>query len=128
MKDNEKEDMLLRDFFLQASQTEIADEGFSRRVMSRIDPISQRRTRIASRVWTAACCLAAILLMPWTEMASQAKSGIVALICRFPLMAENIIEYVCHNQTAMTCIVSAPWAATAAVAAWCLTRYRKSLL
>lgn len=128
MKDNEKEDMLLRDFFLEASHTEIADEGFSQHVMSRIDPISQRRMRIASRVWTAACCIAAIVLMPWTEMASQAKSGIMAFICRFPLMAGNIIEYICHDQTAISCIVSAPWAATAAVAAWCMARYRKSPL
>lgn len=127
MKDN-NDDMLLKNFFSQASQTEITDEGFSRRVMSRIDPISQRRMRIASRIWTVACCIAAILLMPWTEMGNQTKSGIMAFICRFPLIAENAIEYVCHNQTAMTCIVSAPWAATAAVAAWCLTRYRKNSL
>lgn len=125
MKDN-NDDILLRDFFSQASQTEIADDGFSNRVMSRIDPISLRRSRIASRVWTAACWVAAILLMPWAEMANQAKSAIMAFICRFPMIAENAILNVCHDPAAMTYIASAPIAATSAVVVWCLVRYRNT--
>lgn len=50
---------LIDDFFAPYSNTEIADNGFSRRVMRRLPAPGAARL---GRVWTAACVAAAIAL------------------------------------------------------------------
>jgi len=49
----DKDDILIGEFFEQASKQEIADNGFSERVMSRITP----RPNWAYRMWTAVCLI-----------------------------------------------------------------------
>lgn len=54
MTDNDE--ILIGKFFEQASKQEIADNGFSKRVMRRISP----RPNWAYRLWTAACLVAIV--------------------------------------------------------------------
>lgn len=50
----DKNDMLLDEFFSHARQTEIPDNGFSDSVMQSIDALGDKRL---SRIWTAVCTL-----------------------------------------------------------------------
>lgn len=50
----DKNDMLLDEFFSHARQTEIPDNGFSDSVMQSIDALGDKRL---SRIWTAVCSL-----------------------------------------------------------------------
>ena len=50
----DKNDMLLDEFFSHARQAEIPDEGFSDSVMQSIDALGDKRL---SRIWTAVCTL-----------------------------------------------------------------------
>lgn len=51
-------DQLLQQFFSEAARQEIADNGFSRRVMSRLPS----RINWFTRIWTACCVLIAVVL------------------------------------------------------------------
>jgi hypothetical protein len=59
----ETDDELLRKFFAD-NKHEIADNGFSRRVMRRLPA---RRTRLLWHVWSAFCCTLALLLFVWLD-------------------------------------------------------------
>lgn len=50
----DKNDILLDEFFSHARQAEIPDEGFSESVMQSIDALGDKRL---SRIWTAVCTL-----------------------------------------------------------------------
>lgn len=54
----EMNDKLLKDFFSEHKQEEIADNGFSRRVMKNLPDRSLR----ISRIWTACCGAIALIL------------------------------------------------------------------
>ncbi len=64
----DKNDMLLDEFFSHARQAEIPDEGFSDSVMQSIDALGDKRL---SRIWTAVC----ILLGAAFVIFSAAKAG-----------------------------------------------------
>lgn len=53
----DKNDMLLDEFFSHARQTEIPDNGFSDSVMQSIDALGDKRLERLSRIWTAVCTL-----------------------------------------------------------------------
>lgn len=50
----DRDDILLKAFFQQAAQQQIADEGFTERVMQRL-PRSEYNLRRFNRLWTAFC-------------------------------------------------------------------------
>ncbi len=60
---HEADEQLLRHFFASSPQ-EIADDGFTRRVMQQLPDnlLRVRRMRRLSRLWTATCCSVALLL------------------------------------------------------------------
>lgn len=54
---NEDNDLLIKQFFQQAAQQQIADNGFTERVMQRLPQhtsLAARRT-LLTRLWTASC-------------------------------------------------------------------------
>lgn len=53
----DRDELLVRKFF-EENKVELADDGFSQRVMRRLPD----RTRRLSRIWTAVCTLAGILM------------------------------------------------------------------
>lgn len=119
MEDNNG-NRLLKDFFCEASKAEIADNGFSRRVMRDVDIICQRRMKTASRLWTAVCAVAAIALMPWGNMAEQARGYIMSLLGKTSAMAASAMQFAAHDQVMTLCLIATPLAASLTVAAWCL--------
>lgn len=67
--ENDNDDLLNR-FLSQVSQTEIADNGFSDRVMGRIEPISEKRMKRLSWLWTAVCTVSGIVMLVRSGMVS----------------------------------------------------------
>ena len=59
MEDNK--DILLNNLFAEAAKTEIADNGFSRKVMRRLPSRAERM----SRIWTCVCTMAAVVLLTY---------------------------------------------------------------
>lgn len=63
----EDNDLLLRQFFSEAAQQKIEDNGFTERVMQRLETShkaqsSKLKVQIFTRLWTAFCILVAFLL------------------------------------------------------------------
>lgn len=54
---DKNDDILVRKFFSD-NRIEVCDDGFSKRVMRRLP----NRTRCISRIWTAVCCVAGLLI------------------------------------------------------------------
>ena len=68
---NEADDLLLQQFFSEASQQQIADDGFSRRVMQHLPS----RINWFTRLWNAFCILVFVVLFVafdgWSMLAVQ---------------------------------------------------------
>ena len=65
---NENDNILIEQFFQQAARQQIEDNGFSERVMERIEELrSPYRTVILSTVWTLFCIAVAVLLFFWLQ-------------------------------------------------------------
>ena len=65
---NENDNRLIEQFFQQAARQQIEDNGFSERVMERIEELrSPYRTVILSTVWTLFCIVVAVLLFFWLQ-------------------------------------------------------------
>lgn len=75
MEDNK--DILLDKLFAEAAKTEIADNGFSRRVMRRL-PL---RAEKYSRIWTAICTSAAIILLTYFKAWNYLLDGAINVVC-----------------------------------------------
>ncbi len=61
---NEDNDLLIKQFFQQAAQQQIADNGFTERVMQRLPQhtsLAARRT-LLTRLWTASCIVVFAML------------------------------------------------------------------
>ena len=85
------DDLLLEQFFRAASAEQLADDGFSRRVMARLP---ERQTRL-SRIWTAACVAAAVALFTATGGWQQAAEGIARLLTTVPTMTQLLQLMLC---------------------------------
>lgn len=59
MEDNK--DILLNQLFAEAANTEIADNGFTRKVMRQLPS----RAELYNRIWTFACVIVAIFLLTY---------------------------------------------------------------
>lgn len=67
-----KDEQLLQQFFIEASQQTIADNGFSERVMRRLP----NRANWFNRVWTLGCILIAIALLLMSDAITIAMTNI----------------------------------------------------
>ena len=95
---NENDNKLLEQFFLEASQQEIADNGFSERVMEQL-PQRQRSSRIfnvLSHLWTVFCVVFAVVVF----VLSQGWNTLVSYI----MVALSHVEVFIH----MLPVYSAP--------------------
>lgn len=59
----EDKDKTIIDFFQTAANAEIPDNGFSSRVMERIEAADNKRIVIMSRIWSAVCAAIAIIFI-----------------------------------------------------------------
>ncbi len=64
---NEDNELLLKQFFSEASQQQIADDGFSQRVMQRLPS----RINWFTRLWNIACILIFAILFVWFDGMQQ---------------------------------------------------------
>ena len=58
----DKDDILIEDFFKQAAQQQIEDNGFTERVMQSLPDTQMETVRRLSRLWTVFCVLSGVLL------------------------------------------------------------------
>ncbi len=58
----DKHDRLIEDFFKQAAQQQIEDNGFTERVMQSLPDTQMETVRRLSRLWTVFCVLSGVLL------------------------------------------------------------------
>ena len=56
----DKSDILLKQFFAEASQQQIADDGFTERVMARLPERRACGVQCLARMWTLFCLLVAV--------------------------------------------------------------------
>ena len=58
----DKDNIMIEEFFKQAAQQQIEDNGFTERVMMNLPETSQERVRRLSRLWTLFCGVVGIVL------------------------------------------------------------------
>ena len=58
----DKDNIMIEDFFKQAAQQQIEDNGFTERVMMNLPETSQERVRRLSRLWTIFCGIVGVVL------------------------------------------------------------------
>lgn len=75
MEDNK--DILLNNLFAEAAKTEIADNGFSRKVMRRLPSRAERM----SRIWTFVCTMAAVVLLTYFKAWNYIFDWAVNVVC-----------------------------------------------
>ena len=137
MKDNSNNngftDRTLEEFFAPARNMEIADEGFSRSVSSRLAEVQDRRIVIVSRLWTAVCAVACIIFL-WLSGAFDFALGVIdslslsALLSWILNMGNNIVRAICtpilHQELplAQALFMTLPMALALAFAAWSIKK------
>ena len=75
MEDNK--DILLKNLFAGAAKTEIAGNGFSRKVMRRLPSRAERM----SRIWTCVCTMAAVVLLTYFKAWNYIFDWAVNVVC-----------------------------------------------
>ena len=75
--DMEDKDILLNNLFAEAAKTEIADNGFSRKVMRRLPSRAERM----SRIWTCVCTMAAVVLRTYFKAWNYIFDWAVNVVC-----------------------------------------------
>jgi hypothetical protein len=137
MKDNNNNNCLtdgaLEEFFASARNMEIADEGFSRSVSSRLTEVQDRRIVIASRLWTATCAIACIIFL-WLSGAFTFALGLIKSLSLYGMMnwllhaGQNIAHAVCspvsHSEALpiITLFMALPMTLALAFAAWSIKK------
>lgn len=84
-------DALLEQFFLAAREERLADDGFTGRVMARLP---QRQERL-SRLWTAACVVAATALFTALGGWQQAALGMARVLTTAPTATQLLQLMLC---------------------------------
>ena len=75
--DMEDKDILQNNLFAEAAKTEIADNGFSRKVMRRLPSRAERM----SRIWTCVCTMAAVVLLTYFKAWNYIFDWAVNVVC-----------------------------------------------
>lgn len=85
----EHDEKLLADFFSQAAEQEITDDGFTERVLSHVaDDRSQR----LSRLWTAFCLAVGVVLFVLFDGWRVLTQGLIALL-QSPLSVGQVLSW-----------------------------------
>lgn len=88
MTDNE----LIEKFFQEARQAELADDGFSERVMQRLPAASAvRREQLASRLWTLLCVTVATVLFVALRGWDAIAYGLLMLVNTPPTQQQLLV-------------------------------------
>ena len=75
MEDNK--DILLNQLFAQAANTEIADNGFTRKVMRQLPS----RGELYNRIWTCVCIIMSVLLLTYFKAWNYIIDWVVNVVC-----------------------------------------------
>ena len=75
--DMEDKYILLNNLCAEAAKTEIADNGFSRKVMRRLPSRAERM----SRIWTCVCTMAAVVLLTYFKAWNYIFDWAVNVVC-----------------------------------------------
>ena len=86
------DDLLLEQFFKPCSGEQLADDGFSRRVMTHIAETDARRARRLSWQWTAACLCVALVVFTLTGGWYAIVAGIVGVLTTMPTTTAQLIH------------------------------------
>lgn len=73
----DKNDVMLKQFFEQAAQQQIEDNGFTERVMMNLPEVSQSRARCYTRLWTMFCVMTAAVIF-WLSSGWDIMEGFMA--------------------------------------------------
>ena len=73
----DKNDMMLKQFFEQAAQQQIEDNGFTERVMMNLPEVSRSRARCYTRLWTMFCVMTAAVIF-WLSSGWDIMEGFMA--------------------------------------------------
>ena len=93
------DEQLLEQFFMTARQEEMADDGFSLRVMQRIEAETAKslvvekqtsRTVCLSWLWTAFCIVAAVGVFTWIGGWHNVIVAVVHFICTKPTLGQLV--------------------------------------
>lgn len=80
----DKDNLLLEDFFKQAAQQQIEDNGFTKRVMENLPVSQQEKAHRLSLLWTAFCVALGVVLF-FLAGGWQMLVGAVAQVLRMTL-------------------------------------------
>lgn len=80
----DKDNLLLEDFFKQAAQQQIEDNGFTKRVMENLPVSQQEKAHRMSLLWTAFCVVLGVVLF-FLAGGWQMLVGAVAQVLRLTL-------------------------------------------
>ena len=81
---NDKDNILIEDFFKQAAMQQIEDNGFTERVMENLPDMHLATVRRLSRLWTAFCVVIGVVLFfvfgGWEVLQSLFFGGLHMLV------------------------------------------------
>lgn len=87
------DEQLLAQFFMAAQQETVADDGFSLRVMERIDAqtvMLAKRSQRLSWLWTSFCVLLALGIFSWLGGWSHLATVIVGFLYHVPTLGQLV--------------------------------------
>lgn len=92
------DEQLLAQFFMAAQREAVADDGFSQRVMERIDAqtvAAAKRSNRLSWLWTLFCVLLALGIFSWLGGWSHLATVIVGFLYRVPTLGQLVQLMLC---------------------------------
>ncbi len=91
---DEQNEKLLRQFFSEAAQQTIEDNGFTERVMNQLPPVRVKRF---TRIWTACCILIAAILFTffhgWELLLVQMEVFLRTMIVEPPQVSPVMVVF-----------------------------------
>ena len=67
----DKNDILLSEFFAQARSMQISDDGFSDNVMQNIERLENKKLLRLSHLWTIVCCMLGIIFIVFSATSAN---------------------------------------------------------
>lgn len=121
---NDNDDLLNR-FFSEVSRTEIADNGFSDRVMRHIEPISEKRMKRLSWLWTVVCTVCGVMVLVRGGMISATLHTAGQAVVHLAKWADCIMQphFILHT---LPVIMSLPLVTALIAAVMCIGSNRKA--
>jgi len=107
-----EDEQLLEAFFLPARQQQIADDGFSSRVMQQIPEAAVSVTTLTdsrvirqSRLWTVFCVVAAVGVFTWIGGWSRMLTTVVGFLAQMPTLGQ-LLQLMCLGALFMALLVT----------------------